>query len=56
MFREKKGKETFQAGVQHLPFFLAEVMADKDLIAYLRTNRLDIIRAKELPRLVKNML
>jgi hypothetical protein len=26
-------------------------MADEDLITYLRTNRLDIIHAKELPRL-----
>ena len=26
-------------------------MADEDLIAYLRTNTLDIIHAKELPRL-----
>jgi hypothetical protein len=51
MFREKKAKETFQAGLQYLPFFLAEAMADEDLIAYLRTNTLDIVRAKELPRL-----
>jgi len=51
MFREKKAKETFQAGLQYLPFFLAEAMADEDLIAYLRTNNLDMIRAKELPRL-----
>jgi hypothetical protein len=50
MFR-KKAKETFQAGLQYLPFFLAEATADEDLIAYLRMNKLDIIRAKELPRL-----
>jgi len=50
MFREKKAEETFQAGLQYLPFFLAEAMADEDLIAYLRMNKLDIIRAKELPR------
>jgi len=36
MFREKKAKETFQAGLQYLPFFLGEAMADEDLIAYLR--------------------
>jgi len=53
MFREKekKAKETFQAGLQYLPFFLGEAMADEDLITYLRTNKLDAIRAKELPRL-----
>jgi len=51
MFREKKAKGTFQAGLQYLPFFLAEAMADEDLITYLRTNNLDMIRAKELPRL-----
>ena len=51
IFREKKAKETFQAGLQYLPFFLCEAMADEDLIAYLRTNKLDPIRAKELPRL-----
>jgi len=51
MFWEKKAKETFQAGLQYLPFFLVEAMADEDLIAYLRTNKLDIIRAKVLPRL-----
>ena len=51
MFREKKAKETFQAGLQYLPFFLGEAMADEDLIAYLRANKLDAIRAKELPRL-----
>jgi hypothetical protein len=49
IFREKKAKETFQAGLQYLPFFLAKEMADKDLIAYLGTKKLDIIRAKELP-------
>jgi hypothetical protein len=51
IFWEKKAKETFQAGLQYLPFFLGEAMADEDLIAYLRANQLDIIRAKELPRL-----
>jgi hypothetical protein len=43
--------QQFQASLQHLPFFFAEAMADEDLIAYLRTNKLDIIRTKELPRL-----
>ena len=38
MFQEKKAKETFQAELQYLPFFLAEAMANKDLIAYLRMN------------------
>jgi len=52
MFRQKKAKETFQAGLQYPPFFLVGAMADEDLITYLRTNKLDIIRAKELPRLV----
>ena len=47
MFQEKKAKETFQAGFQYLPFFLAETMANKDLIAYLLMDKLDIIRAKE---------
>ena len=51
MFREKIAKETFQAGIQYLSFYLGEAMADEDLIAYLRTNHLDIVRAKELPRL-----
>jgi hypothetical protein len=50
MFREKMAKETFQTGIQYLSFYLWEAMADEDLIAYLRTNHLDIIRA-ELPRL-----
>ena len=51
MFQEKKVKEMFQAGLQYLPFFLGEAMADEELIAYLRTNKLDAIRMKELPRL-----
>lgn len=41
-------KETFQAGIQYLSFYLGEAMADEGLISYLRTNHLDIIRAKEL--------
>jgi hypothetical protein len=45
-------KETFQAGLQYLPHFLAESMADEDLIIYLRMNTLDIIHAKEFPRLL----
>jgi hypothetical protein len=51
MFREKNAKEIFQAGRQYLPFFLMEAMADEDLITYLRTNKLDIIRTKESSRL-----
>lgn len=51
LYREKKTKETFQAGLQYLPFFLAESEHDPELVEYLRNNRLDPIRAQELPRL-----
>jgi len=32
MFWEKRAKETCQAGLQYLPFFLGEAMVDEDLI------------------------
>ena len=50
IFRERKAKQTFQAGLQYLPFFLAEAAPLPELAAYLKTNQLDPIRAKELPR------
>jgi RecA/RadA recombinase len=50
IFRERKAKETFQAGLQYLPFFLTEAAPLPELVAYLETNQLDPIRAKELPR------
>ena len=51
IFREKRTKETFQAGLQYLPFYLQHAMPDEELVAYLETNSVDPIRAKELPRL-----
>jgi len=50
IFRERKAKETFQAGLQYLPYFLTEAAPLPELIAYLETNQLDPVRAKELPR------
>ncbi|KAF8184234.1 hypothetical protein BJ912DRAFT_975450 [Pholiota molesta] len=51
MFREKKAKETFQAGLQYFPFFLEHSEPNEELVAYLQSNKLDPIRAQELPRL-----
>jgi len=51
IFRERKTKETFQAGLQYLPFFLGESEPNDDLINYLKKHQLDPIRAQELPRL-----
>ena len=51
IFREKRTKETFQAGLQYLPFYLQRAMPDEELVAYLEKNTVDPIRAKELPRL-----
>jgi hypothetical protein len=51
MFREKKAKETFQAGLQYFPFFLEHSEPNDELVAYLQSNKLDPIRAQELPRL-----
>lgn len=36
--------------MQYLPFFLTEAAPLPELVAYLETNQLDPIRAKELPR------
>jgi len=51
MFQEKGAKKMFRVGLQCLSFCLGQAMADEDLIAYLRPNKLDAKRAKELPRL-----
>ncbi|KAF9476403.1 hypothetical protein BDN70DRAFT_882509 [Pholiota conissans] len=51
MFREKKAKETFQAGLQYFPFYLEHSEPNDELVAYLRSNKLDPVRAQELPRL-----
>ncbi|KAF8878896.1 hypothetical protein CPB84DRAFT_1793757 [Gymnopilus junonius] len=51
IFREKKTKETFQAGLQYLTFYLNQSEPQEELIAYLEKNHLDPIRAQELPRL-----
>ncbi|KAF8964897.1 hypothetical protein BDZ97DRAFT_822699 [Flammula alnicola] len=51
IFRERKAKEAFQAGLQYLPFFLEEAGPNDELISYLKTNKLDPIRAQELPRI-----
>ncbi|KAH9480031.1 hypothetical protein JR316_0006628 [Psilocybe cubensis] len=51
IFREKKTKDTFQAGLQYLPFYLEQAEADVELIDYLKKNKLDPIRAQELPML-----
>lgn len=51
IFREKKTKETFQAGLQYLPFYLQQALPDDNLMSYLEKNKLDPIRAQELPRL-----
>jgi hypothetical protein len=50
IFRERKAKETFRAGLQYLPFFLTEAAPLPALVAYLEANQLDPVRAKELPR------
>jgi hypothetical protein len=50
IFRERKTKETFQAALQYLPFFLGESEPNDDLVDYLKKNQLDPIRAQELPR------
>jgi len=51
IFREKKTKETFQAGLQYLPFYLQRAVPNDDFIDYLEKNKLDSIRAQELPRI-----
>ena len=51
IFREKKTKETFQAGLQYLLFYLQQAAPNNELISYLEKNKLDPIRAKELPRI-----
>jgi hypothetical protein len=51
IFREKKTKETFQAGLQYLPFYLQRALPNDDFINYLEKNKLDSIRAQELPRI-----
>jgi len=51
IFREKKTKETFQAGLQYLPFFLQESERNDELLEYLETHKLDPVRAQELPRI-----
>ncbi|KDR77817.1 hypothetical protein GALMADRAFT_245920 [Galerina marginata CBS 339.88] len=51
IFRERKTKETFQAGLQYLPFLLGESEFNTDLIDYLENHKLDPVRAQELPRL-----
>jgi len=51
IFREKRTKETFQAGLQYLPFYLENAMPNEELAVYLEKNRLDPVRAQELPRL-----
>ena len=57
IYREKRAKDTFQAGLQYLPFLLDRAAPDTSLISYLseiakrKTGVLDAVRAKELPRL-----
>ncbi|KJA15372.1 hypothetical protein HYPSUDRAFT_207922 [Hypholoma sublateritium FD-334 SS-4] len=57
IYREKRAKETFQAGLQYLPFLLDHAAPNAALVAYLgevgrrKTGVLDAIRTKELPRL-----
>lgn len=51
IFREKRTKETFQAGLQYLTFYLNQSEPQGELISYLEKNQLDPIRAQELPRL-----
>lgn len=50
IFREKKTKETFQAGLQFLPFLLRHSVSDSSLIQYLEDKHLDPVRTQELPR------
>ncbi|KAF9522300.1 hypothetical protein CPB83DRAFT_118206 [Crepidotus variabilis] len=50
IFREKKTKETFQAGIQYLPYLLQQSGPNEDLVSYLEQSKLDPIRAQELPR------
>ncbi|KAJ3509113.1 hypothetical protein NLJ89_g5385 [Agrocybe chaxingu] len=51
IYREKRAKETFQAGLQYLSFYLEKATFNPALVEYLEKNKLDPIRAQELPRL-----
>jgi len=50
LFREKKTKETFQAGIQYLPYMLSKAAMDDELLEYVKTHKLDKVRSEELPK------